>query len=273
MPELPEVETVKRGLSHLMGPSRVIESVSLSKKALRFPYPNQFSKKLKNFEVEKLERRSKYLLFVGQKRVLVNHLGMTGNWRESDNLDRESHDHVLIKFNKGLSLVYNDVRRFGFFDLVSREKLAESRWFQHLGPEPLPPEKLHIDDVVDAIKRRRSAVKSVIMDAKVIVGVGNIYASEALFRAGIRPQIQANRISKARLKTLVKCIQEVLAEAIESGGSTIKDFKDSGGSSGYFQTQFNVYGKSGSLCRVCDTPIRSEMITGRNTFWCPSCQS
>ncbi|NQY99500.1 MAG: bifunctional DNA-formamidopyrimidine glycosylase/DNA-(apurinic or apyrimidinic site) lyase [Bdellovibrionales bacterium] len=273
MPELPEVETVMRGLQNLIPTLDVIEEVKLSQKQLRFPYPKKFAKSLEGFAVEKLERRSKYLQFVGRDRVLLNHLGMTGNWREAPELSPEEHDHVLIRFKSGLSLVYNDVRRFGYFDFLKRSELADSRWFQHLGPEPLPAENLDVGAVVETMKSRKAAIKTVIMDAKVLVGVGNIYASEALFRAGIRPQRPANKISRERLRVLVESAQQVLGEAIESGGSTIKNFKDSGGSSGYFQTRLQVYGRSGEPCVTCSSELKSEMLMGRNTFWCPKCQS
>jgi formamidopyrimidine-DNA glycosylase len=272
MPELPEVETVMRGLCHLIQPPGVIKEVRVSKKALRFPYPKNFAKCLQGFSIQAIERRSKYLSFVGESKVLLSHLGMTGNWRQSDSLDVQAHDHLLLRFEGGLSLVYNDVRRFGFFDLVKRSQLSECKWFAHLGPEPLPVEELQVDQVVKALKRRKSAIKVAVMDAKVLVGVGNIYASEALYRSGIRPHRRADQVSEARLHKLIECIQEVLQEAIDSGGSTIRDFKNSGGSSGYFQTRLQVYGKAGECCENCGGEIRSQMLNGRNTFWCSNCQ-
>jgi len=272
VPELPEVETVKKGLGVLLKMPVKIEKVKTSRKALRFPYPRGWRQGLSGLTLRKISRRAKYLVFDFGEQSLICHLGMTGNWREDRIFQPQTHDHIHVRFEDGTSLIYNDVRRFGYVDLLPSASLMESRWFAKLGPEPFQAEGFTLDWLYHAFQGRTAPVKSLIMNQEVVVGVGNIYASEALFQAGLHPKRAAGRISKVRVGLLVEAIEKVIKTAIQNGGSTIRDFKNAGGSAGYFQTQLQVYGRAKQPCRVCQTPIRSAVVAGRSTFWCSKCQ-
>ena len=272
MPELPEVETVRKGLENILHFPAEISRVRSSSKPLRFQYPRGLKQKLAGAKILKISRRAKYLIFDLGEKSLICHLGMTGNWREDDKFIPKNHDHFNIQFSDGMSLVYNDVRRFGYLDLLPSKDLNESRWFSKLGPEPFVSEGLSVDWMKAKLKGRTASIKSLIMNQEVVVGVGNIYASEALFLAGIFPKKPAGKLTSKRIGELVDAIEKVIQSAISSGGSTIRDFKNAGGSQGYFQTQLNVYGRAGQLCRKCDSPIQSAVVAGRSTFWCSKCQ-
>ena len=272
MPELPEVEIVKQGLNSLISPPKSILSVQLSGKSLRFPYPERFVQGLNGFSILTLNRRSKYILFQGNQKTLIHHLGMTGSWRQAESLDVEAHDHLLLKIEGGVSLVYRDPRRFGFFDLVKTAEIEGCRWLRHLGPEPLRLGEETFQRVLASMKKSSSPIKIVIMNAKIIVGVGNIYANEALFLAGVKPIHRASDLSMKRLHRILVAIQQVLAAGIANGGSTIRDFKASDGQQGYFQNHFKVYGRDSKPCEVCGARIRSRVLGGRSTYWCPRCQ-
>lgn len=275
MPELPEVETVRNGLKEIFNSSgSLVETASRSQKALRFPWPRNFCKELSGQSILNVRRRAKYLIFETTGKDFISHLGMTGNWRlESQESPKKAHDHLRLGLGNGKVLIYNDVRRFGFFDFVDSEGLEESRWFSHLGPEPLDEQKFSPDYLFCNSRKKQTTLKSFIMDQRIVVGVGNIYASEALFRAGLRPTQKAGRLTRQACVNLIVAIREILTEAIAQGGTTIKDFKTAGGGEGYFQQKLMVYGRDGESCHVCGYGIRKKTLAGRSTFWCSQCQN
>lgn len=273
MPELPEVETVRRGLTDgLIG--RTIGSVDVRERRLRWPLPSDFGVRLADARILAVDRRGKYLqLRLDHERTLLIHLGMTGQLRLMDANDRPppgAHDHVDIALDDGRCLRYTDIRRFGSMHLYAGADTAQPL-LAHLGVEPLS------EAFTDAymhrhLQRRRAAIKLVLMDASVVVGVGNIYANEALFRAGIRPTTPAHRIGRTRVARLVAEVRAVLAEAIEAGGATLRDFVHADGSRGYFQQETFVYGREDAPCRVCGTTLRSLRQANRATVYCARCQ-
>lgn len=272
MPELPEVETVRRGLeSALIG--SVISKVTLRRDNLRIPFPKDFVKKLVNHKIIAIKRRAKYLFFyLDEDIVLIAHLGMTGRFSvlKAAVNKLSAHDHVVFDFADGRQLIYNDARRFGLMDLCRKQDIEKHKLFVHLAPEPLEDE-FNAAYLEKALSKRDSPIKPAIMDQKIVVGVGNIYANEALFMAGISPLKPANAISK-KIPQLISCIHSVLNDAIKAGGSTLKDFAHVSGESGYFQHNFHVYGRVDKPCSKCKTPIISIRQAGRATFYCPKCQ-
>jgi formamidopyrimidine-DNA glycosylase len=221
--------------------------------------------------IDRVDRRGKYLLFRAGDGTLIVHLGMTGSLRVyRDPPARRSHDHIDLEFGSGVVLRYHDPRRFGAM-LWSPRKVDDHPLLAALGPEPLSPE-FSPAYLFRATRRRSVAIKLALMDSRVVVGVGNIYANESLFRAGIRPATRANRISLARLSRLVDAIQETLSEAIAHGGSTLRDYVDSRGEPGRFQLDYYVYGRAGEPCRACAAAIRLVRLGGRATSYCPVCQ-
>jgi formamidopyrimidine-DNA glycosylase len=270
MPELPEVETTRRGIApHVIG-RRVIKTVVYDRR-LRWPVPADLEERLLGATIDRIDRRSKYLLFRIDGGTLLVHLGMTGSLRAySSAPPRRPHDHVDLVLDDGTTLRYHDPRRFGAMLWIASSGEAHPL-LRHLGPEPLEP--AFTDDHLWQVTRgRRAAVKLALMDNRLVVGVGNIYANEALFRAGIRPTIAAGRLSRARLARLAGAVRAVLAEAIAKGGSTLRDYVGSDGDPGEFQLTLNVYGREGRPCRVCATPIRQLRQGQRASFYCPTCQ-
>jgi len=272
MPELPEVEVICRGLSPLLVGQRV-SSVELMRDNLRFPLPGCMARDLPGLVFSSISRRSKYLLFhFDRGPVLIWHLGMTGQFHF---LDQSSplgaHEHVRINLENGKALCYRDARRFGYAGLLSPEALEGDKWFNKLGPEPLG-DSFSAEYLIERCKGRRVPIKSLLMDAHVVVGVGNIYANEALFRSGIHPARAAGKISKIRLSVLGEAVRTVLSEAIDAGGSTISDFVKVDGKPGYFAHQFRVYGREGKPCYQCGRPVRRMVQSGRSTFYCLGCQ-
>jgi len=275
MPELPEVETIRRGLApHLC--ERMITAVQCHRPSLRYPLPDLSV--LEGQRIIAVRRRAKYLLFDLEKKAastpqtLVWHLGMTGQFHVlPQQAQAGAHEHVCIQLENGQSLRYRDARRFGYADLLHTEVIEQHQWFCNLGPEPLL-DGFHVDHLRTHCVKRKAPIKNVIMNASVVVGVGNIYASEALFRAGIHPARAAGNISAQRLKLLVDVIQQVLIEAIAAGGSSISDFVDADGKPGYFSHSFQVYGRQGKACERCLKPINRIIQAGRSTFYCPQCQ-
>lgn len=270
MPELPEVETVRIGLEPLLV-GRKLESVVCHRSSLRYPLPDLAV--LAGKKVTKVRRRAKYLLFdLSGDQILVWHLGMTGQFHV---LPQESesgaHEHVRFNLSDGQSLRYRDARRFGYAGLLNSNEVGQHPWFAKLGPEPLS-EDFNAGHLVLSCSGRKAPIKCVIMDAAVVVGVGNIYASESLFRAGIHPARAAGRISQKRLTTLVEMIKQVLGEAIKAGGSSISDFVHADGKPGYFSHAFRVYRRQGEACVCCEKPIKRLIQSGRSTFYCPGCQ-
>jgi len=270
MPELPEVETVRAGLEPLLV-GRTINEVTCFRQTLRYPLPDFAS--LEGQEIMSVKRRSKYLLFVlANDQTLVWHLGMTGQFHVlSREDDKARHEHVRIDLHDGQSLRYRDARRFGYAGLIASEALDSHAWFKMLGPEPLGS-LFDADHLGSVCRARKAPIKTVIMDAGSVVGVGNIYASESLFRAGIHPARAAGRISKARLELLTDAIKQILQEAIEAGGSTISDFVKADGKPGYFAHSFQVYGRAGKTCLRCGKVIKRITQSGRSSFYCPCCQ-
>ncbi|MCB0408082.1 MAG: bifunctional DNA-formamidopyrimidine glycosylase/DNA-(apurinic or apyrimidinic site) lyase [Bdellovibrionales bacterium] len=276
MPELPEVETVKRGLNELLKKHEAkIIGLKTSKEALRFPYPKGLKNQLENKKITSIDRRAKYLLFmIGDGPTLVSHLGMTGNWRELQPGENQflKHDHFRLLLESGHQWIYNDSRRFGFLDIVDPVDLKTSKWFHHLGPEPTTSKEFDENYLFAKTRKKQAPIKNVIMDQTIVVGVGNIYASEALFLAGVDPKKLAGKVSKEECRKIVVSISKVLKAAIRLGGTTIRDFKSAGGSEGYFAQNLQVYGRKGESCFQCHTTIQKSVLAGRATYWCKKCQ-
>jgi formamidopyrimidine-DNA glycosylase len=274
MPELPEVETVRSGLETQHSDQPIIKSVILMRSDIRFEIPPELPARLKNQKILGVRRRAKYLLIDTPKVILLSHLGMTGSWRFTDAtaVDADKHDHCYIELSDGRKLACRYPRRFGLLVLIEPGHEDEHPRLKSLGPEPLDETLFTGDYLFKKSRKRHVAVKSFIMDQKIVVGVGNIYASEALFRARVRPQRLAGRLSQIDSERLVEAIRSVLSEAIVAGGSSIRDYRNASGEAGEFQASHQVYERGGQPCRVCGAQIRSKVIGGRSTYWCPSCQ-
>lgn len=270
MPELPEVETTLRGiLPHVRG--AVIGEVIVRRADLRQPVTPGISA-VEGARITGAKRRSKYLLLETDKSgTLLIHLGMSGSLRIARVADDwKTHDHVGLTLDNGSQLRLHDPRRFGLFLLI-RGDPSEHPLLAHLGPEPLE-DGFTAASLHAACANRSAPIKTCIMNGAVVVGVGNIYASEALFRAGILPRTPGRRLSLRKAKILVEAIRSVLAEAIREGGTTLRDFLNSDGNPGYFQQRLFVYGRKDEPCRACATTIRHAVIAQRATYWCPRCQ-
>ena len=273
MPELPEVEVLRRSLEPRICGAR-IEAVRVWSRALREPVDGRvLRRRLVNRRVLEADRRAKYLLLhVEEGSTLVVHLGMSGRLTVVEEGEpREAHEHVGIFLDSGHRLRFRDPRRFGLVMALPTGRLSSDRHFRHLGVEPLGSE-FSGRYLAARARGRRGPVKSFLMDARVAVGVGNIYASEALFRAGIHPRRSVGRISAARWQRLADSVQSTLGQAIEQGGTTLSDFTDGGGGEGYFQVCLQVYDRAGEDCRVCGSGIRQLVQAGRSTYYCPRCQ-
>jgi formamidopyrimidine-DNA glycosylase len=269
MPELPEVETTRRGVEpHCRG--RRIHEVHVRQRQLRWPVPDDLSELLCGEVVQAVDRRAKYLLFRTDPGALMVHLGMSGSMRLVDpSQPPAKHDHIDIVLEQGICLRYNDPRRFGSFHWLP---LGEGHaLLDHLGPEPLS-EVFTGQFLYQLSRGRKCPVKSFIMDGKVVVGVGNIYANEALFLSGIRPDRAAGRISIARYERLAENIKQVLTSAIEQGGTTLRDFVGGDGKPGYFAQQLLVYGRAGEPCKACGEPLRELRLGQRSSVYCVACQ-
>ena len=270
MPELPEVETTRRGIeTHLLG--HRISKVIVRNRKLRWPVPANLSRELQLQTLSSVKRRGKYLLLSLDNGTLIIHLGMSGSLRILPiSSPAQKHDHVELQLDSGQCLRLRDPRRFGCVLWTRRDPLKH-KLLASLGPEPLLAD-FDGDYLYAHSRNRKLAIKSFIMDSKVVVGVGNIYASEALFVAGIHPLRAASRISAQRYQQLVAAIKTVLAAAIEQGGTTLRDFTSSDGSPGYFKQQLNVYGRADQSCPNCEQPIRQLIIAQRTSYYCPHCQ-
>ena len=275
MPELPEVEVVRRGLlNHL--PGRTITGLFTDGKRLRLPVPEkELRARLIGARIIDVRRRAKYLLIdFDNGELLILHLGMTGILGLfSRKAEIAPHDHVCWNLDNGYDLRFNDVRRFGSVRLIGAEQIAtlEQTVFKDTGPEPFS-ENFNGSYLYRKAHKKQQPIKNFIMDGRVVAGVGNIYANESLFNAAIRPTRKAGAVSEKRYGLLVNKIREVLATAIECGGSTISDFIDTSGARGYFQIHFKVYGRKDQPCPTCGTLIRHRKLGGRASFFCPSCQ-
>ena len=282
MPELPEVETVRRGLTPAME-GVVIEKADVNRPDLRWPFPERMAERLTGQRVDRLRRRSKYILAdLGSGETLLIHLGMSGRMTVSgDPLGQfvhehpmpAKHDHVVFHMANGARVTFNDPRRFGAMDLLPTATAEEHKLLSVLGPEPLGND-FHEQHLVDAFRGKNTPVKSALLDQGIVAGLGNIYVCEALYRTGVSPRRRARQISAARVAALVPVIRQVLQEAIEAGGSSLRDFRQADGELGYFQHNFDVYGREGEPCRTegCDAVIRRITQSGRSSFYCAQCQ-
>ncbi len=269
MPELPEVETVRRGLApHLEG--RRLGGAVVRQARLRWPVTPDLDARLRDRLVRRVDRRGKYLVLRLDAGDLICHLGMSGSLRLCDaKLKPEKHDHLDLLVESGPVLRYRDPRRFGA--LFWCEHADTHPLLAHLGVEPLAPE--FDGDTLRALCRgRSSAIKTVLMDARLLVGVGNIYANEALFHAGIDPRLPAGRLGPRRCARLAAAVRDTLVRAIAAGGSSLRDFVDTRGKPGYFQQSYQVYERAGEACRACGGGIRRLLQGGRSTYYCPRCQ-
>lgn len=270
MPELPEVETTVRGLEYVLK-GRRLSRVEARRADLRRAFPEDLGQRLTGARVTSLGRRAKYgLINTDRGDTMIFHLGMSGAWR-IDPGELGKHDHLLVETEEGRRLHLRDPRRFGSVDLVPTEDLDRWPAFQALGPEPLEGA---IDGrwLKEKFAGRTAAVKLLLLDQRVVAGLGNIYACEALFRARIDPRKAAGKVSRPKLDALAEAIPAVLEEAIRSGGSTLKDFAAPDGELGYFSKQFDVYDREGEPCRGCGGSVRRIVQGGRSTFYCPGCQ-
>jgi len=270
MPELPEVETTRRGLApHVVG--RCIATIEVREARLRWPVTKSLATELQGQRIHALERRGKYLLFATEAGTLLVHLGMSGSLRYlKDPPAHGVHDHVDMRFAGGGCLRFNDPRRFGSW-LLTQEP-SKHRLLRELGPEPLSAD-FTADYLWGASRGRQVAIKQHLMNGKVVVGVGNIYANEALFRAGVNPLRAAGRIARARFELLVIAVRAVLEDALEEGGTTLRNYVDGDGNPGYFRQSLNVYERDAEPCNQCGTPIRRRVQGQRATYFCPHCQT
>ncbi|MEC9432091.1 MAG: bifunctional DNA-formamidopyrimidine glycosylase/DNA-(apurinic or apyrimidinic site) lyase [Pseudomonadota bacterium] len=285
MPELPEVETVRRGLAPVMEGRRLLE-VDQRRPDLRWPFPERFAERLTGARIERLRRRSKYILAdLGSGEALLIHLGMTG--RMLIDTGRQTapgifahalatpakHDHVVFRLEGGATVTFNDARRFGAMDLIPAGGEAAHRLLAGLGPEPLG-NAFSADLLAARFAGRKAPVKALLLDQRIVCGLGNIYVCEALWRAGIAPDLPAGEIDAGRLDALAAAIRAVLEEAIEAGGSSLRDYRQASGELGYFQHRFAVYGREGEACPRpgCPGVVERLVQSGRSSFHCRRCQ-
>lgn len=296
MPELPEVETVCRGLEPALA-GRRIEHVQLNRADLRFPFPPHLAHRLKGLTVTRVERRAKYILIHFQSgETVLSHLGMTGRftiWRKggqarnlgefyfAEGAGRQGdgpHDHMVFDLDDGTRVVYADPRRFGFIDLIEPGGLASNRFLERLGVEPLG-NGFNASYLAAAITGRKTPLKAALLDQRIIAGLGNIYVCEALYRARLSPRRQAGTIVRKhgpgpRVEALATAVRAVLGEAIAAGGSTLRDYARTNGTGGEFQQRFDVYDRESGPCRTpgCTSVIKRIVQSGRSSFYCPTCQ-
>lgn len=279
MPELPEVETVCRGLA-LKLEGRRLARVEARRKNLRWPLPRGFAQRLTGRKVQRIRRRAKYIVMdLDDGQSLLAHLGMSGRMLVTQGRPEklDTHDHIVLETDDGCCLRFNDARRFGMMDLVKTEDLDRHKLMKGLGPEPLGND-FNGPILAAKLKGKKTSIKAAILDQKLVVGVGNIYASEALFRSGISPKRMAYTVQGERAEKLAAAIKAVLREAIAAGGSSLRDYVQTDGELGYFQKQWRVYDREGQPCRTCGgdsaKPCVVRRITqgGRSTFYCPTCQ-
>ena len=277
MPELPEVETVVRGLRPSLEGHR-LQQVEQRRAGLRFPFPDNFAQRLTGRRVERIQRRAKYmLLHLDDGQVLLCHLGMSGRMVIVERQDRESrppldrHDHVIFITDAGVEIRFNDARRFGVMDLVAADSLEDHPLLRALGPEPLGND-FNGPALAEALKGKRSPIKAALLDQRVVAGLGNIYACEALFFAGLSPRRQAYTVQGGRAEKLAGAVRSVLTRAIEAGGSSLRDYVQADGELGYFQHEWSVYGREDEPCITCGSAIKRLVQSGRSTFYCSRCQ-
>ncbi|WP_210364957.1 DNA-formamidopyrimidine glycosylase [Bacillus sp. REN3] len=273
MPELPEVETVRRTLEVLAVGKQINDVTITWPKMIKRPEETgQFSDALKGQHLQEIGRRGKFLIFYTEKLALVSHLRMEGKYglfKSDDPVDK--HTHVIFHFTDGTELRYKDVRKFGTMHLYEKGKEFEIQPLADLGPEPFS-DQFSIEWLSAKLKRTTRKIKPALLDQKILVGLGNIYVDEALFRAKIHPERLANSLSREEEEVLFKEIVNTLSEAVEKGGSTIRSYVNSQGQIGMFQLQLFVYGRKGEPCKICGTPLQKTVVGGRGTHFCPSCQ-
>lgn len=282
MPELPEVETVRRGLLPVME-GRQIVSADIRRPDLRFPLPERMAERLSGARILGLRRRSKYILAdLSTGETLLIHLGMSGRILISgemtgsfhhDHPAPAKHDHVIFGMEGGARVTFNDARRFGAMDMM-RTEAADAHWLlRDLGPEPLG-NSFNEAYLAERLRGRATPIKAALLDQRVVAGLGNIYVSEILHRAGIDPRRHAGRIAEARIATLVPLTRAILTEAIEAGGSSLRDYRQTDGELGYFQHSFRVYDREGQPCPTpgCNGAVRRIVQSGRSSYYCPACQ-
>ncbi len=274
MPELPEVETVCRGLAPILQGAHFTEIIC-RRRSLRYPFPKHFPNAIMGVPIVAVARRAKYILihFANQQTLLL-HLGMSGRLFKQEG-DPQKHDHILFTLSNGHHLKFNDARRFGMLDLVANETLTAHPWLAHLGAEPFA-KSLNPRWLYSALQKRKAAIKPSLMDQELWVGVGNIYASEALFMAKILPTRPAQSLSPAECGRLLNSVRSVLRAAIKAGGTSLRDYVQADGAMGYFQTSCKVYGRKGEACLRCAKSsgfvIQSIQQAGRSSFFCAQCQ-
>lgn len=275
MPELPEVETVRRGLQPAME-GHVITSADIRRPDLRWPFPDNMAQRLTGKTVERLRRRSKYILVdLSSGETLLIHLGMSGRMLISpdNHPEHQKHDHVVLDMGNGTRITFNDPRRFGAMDLFLTDQ-AESHWLlEKIGPEPLG-NTFDENYLADQLSGKNTPIKTALLDQRIVAGLGNIYVCEVLHRAGISPKRKAGQISGPRIASMVPIIRDVLQEAIEAGGSSLKDHRQTNGDLGYFQHNFRAYDREGEPCSTngCGGEITRIVQSGRSTFYCAQCQ-
>lgn len=275
MPELPEVETVRRGLMPVLE-GRRFARVTVRRGDLRRPLPTDFSDRLAGREITRIDRRAKYLLIhLDDGQTVIGHLGMSGrlNINAAEGYAPATHDHVLFETDDGTLIVFNDTRRFGLMDLANTDRLDDHPLLAHLGPDPLG-NHFNGPALDAAIASRRSPIKALLLDQTVVAGLGNIYVCESLFRAGVSPRRQGTNIGRVRADRLAEVIRDVLDEAIRAGGSSLRDYVQASGELGYFQHNFRVYGRESEPCvnGQAGHIVRRMVQSGRSTFYCPKCQ-
>jgi formamidopyrimidine-DNA glycosylase len=271
MPELPEVEIVVRNLTDMMGPKAVVQEWIFYRPDLRMKLPQAKLNKLVGQKILKIRRRAKFILFEFAEQVVVSHLGMTGAWREEKiGWTKQKHDHVVLVLNKDRFFVYSDPRRFGFIEIWPLEKLAGR--FIDYGVEPLASET-DFKVLTEQFRMIQAPIKTALMNQKMVVGIGNIYASEILFAACVSPLKKCSKVNHEKYNLIWKMSHKILSRSIEKGGSTIENYRNGKGVEGTFQNEFSVYGRDKEECLICHTPIKQKVMAGRSTFWCPKCQS
>ena len=287
MPELPEVETVRRGLAPTLVGARFV-GVEQRRPDLRFAFPQDFVARLTGARVQSLDRRGKYLLApLDTGETLIVHLGMTGRFKIETHVSAEApgvfvhaasdtpaHAHVVFETDRGARVTFFDARRFGFMDIARSDAIGAYPPFVVMGPEPLGPD-FDVGCLTRRLAGRRQSIKAMLLDQSIVAGLGNIYVNEALHRARVDPRVEAGGLGPAKLKRLAAAIRAVLTEAIEAGGSTLRDYAGADGAPGYFQHVFRVYGRAGEPCsaRGCKAVVQRIVQNGRSTFLCAGCQS
>ncbi len=285
MPELPEVETVRRGLAPAMQGRRIL-SARANRPDLRLAFPDRFAERLTGARVERIDRRAKYLLVrLGSGETLLMHLGMSGRFSiHADDLSSQpgdfvyapaadpKHDHVVLELEGAVTVTYNDPRRFGFMVMFPTDEEDTVSYLKDLGPEP-NSNAFSAARLVEAFEGRKSPVKAGLLDQSVVAGLGNIYVCEALWRAKVSPKRLCANLGTARAERLATACRDVIAEAIEAGGSTLRDYAGADGAMGYFQHSFDAYGREGEPCHRCDGGVIVRIVqSNRSSFYCPTCQ-